>query len=96
MKLVYSSEAVEDLVRLRAFIVENEPSAAIRISEELVARMENLALFPRIGVVVEHATQPAEVRDMVFGDFVVRYSVHKQALAVLRIWHHFENREKPA
>jgi hypothetical protein len=30
MKLVYSSEAVDDLVRLRAFIAEKEPSAATR------------------------------------------------------------------
>jgi plasmid stabilization system protein ParE len=90
MKLVYSQEAIGDLVRLRAFIAENDPSAAGRIAAELVARIENLCLFPRIGVEVERAPQPAELRDMVFGNYVVRYSVHGDSLAVLRIWHHNE------
>lgn len=93
MRLVYSGEAVADLVRLRQFIAANDPSAAARVAEELVARIENLCLFPLMGVAVAHAPQPDTVRDMVFGNYVVRYSVHTEALAILRIWHHFENRE---
>lgn len=27
---------------------------------------------------------------MIFGNYVVRYSVHGDSLAVLRIWHHNE------
>ena len=42
MRLVYSAEALADLVRLRAFIAEKDPSAATRIGLELVARIENL------------------------------------------------------
>lgn len=93
MRLVYSQEAVADLVRVRTFIAEKDPSAAARVAAELIARIENLCLFPHMGVEVEHAPQPAEVRDMVFGNYVVRYSVHTEALAILRIWHHYENRE---
>lgn len=93
MRLVYSQEAVADLVRLREFIAEKDPSAAARVAEELIARIENLCLFPHMGVGVEAAPQPDVVRDMVFGNYVVRYSVHTEALAILRIWHHYENRE---
>ncbi|MFZ5724235.1 MAG: type II toxin-antitoxin system RelE/ParE family toxin [Pseudomonadota bacterium] len=93
MRLVYSQEAVADLVRLRAFIAEKDPSAAARVAEELITRIENLCLFPHMGVEVEQAPKPAEVRDMIFANYVVRYSVHTEALAILRIWHHFENRE---
>jgi plasmid stabilization system protein ParE len=92
MRLVYSRQAVADLARLRAFVAEKDALAATRIAEELIARIENLCLFPRIGVEVAQAPKPAEVRDMVFGNYVVRYSVHGGALAVLRIWHHYEDR----
>lgn len=92
MRLVYSQEAVADLVRLRAFIAEKDPAAAARVAAELVARIENLCRFPLMGVEVAHAPQPAQVRDMVFGSYVVRYSVHAEALAVLRVWHHYESR----
>lgn len=93
MKLVYSQEAVADLIRLRAFIAEKNPSAAARVAEELIARIEGLGIFPRMGVKVEQAPLPADVRDMVFGSYIVRYSVHTEALSVLRFWHHHENRE---
>ncbi len=93
MRLVYSQEAVADLVRLRKFIAEKDPSAAAHVAEELVARIENLCLFPHMGVGVTLAPQPEAVRDMVFGNYVVRYSVHTDALAILRIWHHYEHRE---
>lgn len=92
MRLVYSQEAIADLVRLRALIAEKNPSAAARVAEELVARIENLCRFPLMGVEVAHAPQPTKVRDMVFGNYVVRYSVHAEALAVLRVWHHYESR----
>ncbi|MGH8855201.1 MAG: type II toxin-antitoxin system RelE/ParE family toxin, partial [Telluria sp.] len=49
MRLVYSEEAVADLVRLRAFIAEKDPSAAARVAAELIARIENLRLFPTMG-----------------------------------------------
>jgi len=92
MRLVYSREAIDDLIRLRAFIAENNPDAARRVAESLVTRIEQLGRFPHMGLVVEQAAPPADIRDMVFGNYVVRYSVHREALAILRIWHHHEAR----
>lgn len=92
MRLVYSKEAVEGLVRLRDFIAEKDPTAAARIAAELIARVENLCSFPHLGQGVARAPQPDVVRDMVFGNFVVRYSVHSDALVVLRLWHQREER----
>lgn len=94
MRLVYSEEAVADLVRLRAFIAENDPAAASRIASELMARIENLGQFPRIGVEVPQAPQPGAVRDMVFGSYVVRYAAQAESVVVLRLWHHLENHAK--
>lgn len=92
MRLVYSEDAVADLVRLRAFIAEKDPSAAARVAQELIARIGNLGLFPHMGRGVSQAPQPDVVRDMVFGNYVVRYSLHAEALVDLRIWHHYEER----
>jgi plasmid stabilization system protein ParE len=94
MKLVYSEEAVADLIRLRAFIAEKDPSVAARVAAELIARIENIGLFPQSGRSVELAPEPKAVRDAVFGKYIVRYSVHAQAVVVLRIWHHYESRDK--
>ena len=90
MKLVYTDEAIDDLKRLREFVVVHNPSAAARIATELVGKIELLPDFPRMGTPVEMVPVPDSVRDMVFGKYVVRYSVHASAIIILRVWHGLE------
>lgn len=92
MKLIYSEDAVGDLVRLRAFIEEKDPTSADRTANELIGRIENLRIFPEIGHAVQQAPEPTAVRDMVFGKYIVRYASRDEAIIVLRIWHRFEER----
>ena len=93
MKLAYSAEAVADLNRLRAFIAEKAPAAAQRVGQELVQRLEALRSFPTMGRSGELAPEPNSIRDAVFGNYIVRYSVHLEAVVVLRVWHHHEHRQ---
>ncbi len=92
MKLIYAPEAVADLVRLRAFIAEHDPSAAERIATELIARVEYLKQFPRMGREVDFAPEPETVRDIVYGQYIVRYTLHTETVMVLRVWHHYQER----
>ena len=91
MRLAYSQEAVADLVRLRAFIANNDPTAAARIAADLIARIGSLCEFPEMGRIVSQAPEPESIRDFIFGKYVVRYTVHGSALVILRIWHHYES-----
>lgn len=91
MKLVYTHEAVEDLKRLREFIAASNPVAAKRIAAELIAKIEMLPEFPRMGTQVEIAPIPDVIRDMVFGKYVIRYSLHTTAIIILRVWHELEH-----
>ena len=90
MKLVYTDEAIDDLRRLREFIAVHNPLAAARIATELVSKIELLPDFPKMGTPAEMAPVPDSVRDMVFGKYVVRYSVHASAIIILRVWHGLE------
>jgi plasmid stabilization system protein ParE len=90
VKLVYTDEAIEDLQRLREFIAAHNPSAAARIAAELVGKIELLPDFSKMGTPVEMAPVPDSVRDMVFGKYIVRYSVHTSAIIILRVWHGLE------
>lgn len=93
MRLVYSEHALTDLIRLRTFIAEKDPSAAMRIADDLIARLENLTHFPELGHLVERAPKPESLRDVVFDKYLVRYSPHAEAIIILRVWHQFEDRE---
>ena len=92
-RLVFTAAAADDLARLRAFIAVHDPAAARRIAAELVQRIELLRTTPLIGRSVEAAPDPQAIRDMVFGNCMVRYAVTARSIAVLRVWHHFERRE---
>lgn len=91
MKLVYTDEAIRDLVRLRQFIATHSPQAAARIAAELIGKIELLADFPKMGMPVELAPESDSVRDMIFGRYVVRYSLHTGTIIILRIWHGLED-----
>ncbi|MCK9466029.1 MAG: type II toxin-antitoxin system RelE/ParE family toxin [Thiopseudomonas sp.] len=90
MKLAYTDEAIDDLKRLREFVAMHNPSAAARIATELVGKIELLPEFPKMGTPVEMAPVPDSIRDMVFGKYVVRYSLHASAIIILRVWHGLE------
>ena len=91
MKLVYTDHAIADLKRLREFIALHNPSAAGKIAAELVAKIELLQEFPKMGAQVQLAPVPDSIRDMVFGKYVVRYSVHSSTIIILRVWHGLED-----
>lgn len=85
MKLVHTDNAIEDLERLREFIAVHNPSLAGKVATELVSKTELLPDFPGMGKTVEMAPVPDSIRHMVFGKYVVRYSVHVSAIIILRI-----------
>jgi plasmid stabilization system protein ParE len=91
MNLRFAPEAVEDLVRLRAFIEERNPTAARRIAKDLLLGMEKLKVFPEIGLKVERTFEPQRVRDLFVGNYTVRYLIGDGEIVVLRIWHGKEN-----
>ena len=95
MKLAFAREARDDLVRLRAFIAEHDPSAAERTARRLLQGIERLTHHPRLGRRVSIAPEefaPEEIRDWLVAAYVVRYLVLSDRVVVLRVWHEKESR----
>ena len=90
MKLEFSASAVRDLIRLREFIAVHNPKAAERISLRLRQAIAKLVLHPNIGRPVPDLEN---VRELVAGDYVVRYLQLENVIFVLRIWHGKEFRD---
>ena len=90
MNLFFARSAIHDLVRLREFIAQYSPNAAERISKRLRGALLELVNNPQIGRPVPDL--PGEIRELIFGKYVVRYEVRTRELFVLRIWHAKEDR----
>jgi len=92
MIISYTPESIGDLVRLRKFIADKNPDAAQQISRALQKGIKQLKTFPNIGVEVDEAPNPEVVRDLILGNYIVRYLLASNELHILRIWHHKEER----
>ena len=92
MRLSYTHEAIQDLIRLREFIAIKNPVAARKISESIREGISRLKIFPFLGLEVELAPDPEMVRDLIIGNYIVRYLVHQKRIYILRVWHHKEER----
>jgi len=91
MRIRFAVEAIHDLERLRAFVEPKNPHAARRIAAELMDGIDNLALFPDMGLPVNRAPDPRLIRDLFVGSYTVRYLREESSIIILRIWHDKES-----
>ena len=86
MRLIWSRRAVADLRELRAFIEQDAPGAAKRITERIVELIETMIpANPKIG-------RPGRVsgtRELVLGGtpYVVPYRIRDGNIVILRVLH---------
>jgi plasmid stabilization system protein ParE len=93
--ILFSSEAVSDIERVRSFLAARNPDAAQRAMRTIWRALERVESFPEIG----HPTKAPSIRQIVvrFGrrGYVVRYRVlPDQTIFVTRLWHGREAREE--
>lgn len=91
MRLVYSREALNDLVRLRGFIAQEHPRTARQVAAILIEGINKLRDFPLLGKAAPRAPDSKMVRDLILGKYIVRYLVLGESISILRIWHHRED-----
>ncbi len=80
MKVSYSDEAIQDLIRLKEFIQVNNPSAAQKAASSIAKGISQLKEFPKIGVKVELAPDPEVIRDLFIGNYIARYLITDQMI----------------
>jgi toxin ParE1/3/4 len=93
--ILFASEALSDMERVRNFLTVRNPQAATRAMRAIWAALERVEHSPSIG----HPTMEPSIRQIVvrFGrhGYVVRYRVlpTEDTIFVTRIWHGREVRE---
>lgn len=92
MKVVWLDSAVDDVVRLRAFIQQHNPTAAAKAAQRLIEAAKLLEAHPNLGKPVD--TLPS-YRDLGirFGasGYVLRYRIHDDVVYVAHIRHYRES-----
>lgn len=86
MRLVWSFEAIEDLISLRAYIAEESPAGARRVVSRILQVVEDL--LPQH----PHMGRPGRVpgtRELVVPRtaYIVPYRVQRGTIQILRVYH---------
>jgi len=92
MRISYTPESIDDLKRLREFIEVKNPLAAHRIASSILKGINQLKTFPYLGIEVQQAPNPEMVRDLIIGNYIVRYLIRSKKIDILRVWHHKQDR----
>lgn len=91
MQVRFSPESVEDLKRLHDFVAAHDPDAARTIARNLMAAINRFSQFPHLGHPLEDLDN---VREFIFGRYVIRYWVQDEFVYALHAWHGKEQRRE--
>ena len=85
MKLAWSVLALRDFEEATDYIAQDNPEAAHRIAERIVAATRKLAEYPYIG----HPGDDENTREWLVQQtpYVVVYEIHGDTIYLSRVWH---------
>lgn len=92
-EVIWLPDAVKDVIRLRQFIHDKNPSAAQRAASRIKEGAMMLVTNPELGRPVEGLIAFREVVvPFGAGNYVLRYREDGDKIAVVRVWHSKEER----
>ena len=85
MKVVWSDEALQDLLDAYDYIAQDNPVAAGRVQQQLVRAAENLTLFPNRG----RTRRRDGAREIMAAHtpYLIVYVVEEDVVIIARLWH---------
>jgi addiction module RelE/StbE family toxin len=91
--IVWSPRAVEHLAQLRSYIARDNPTAATRIANTLLAAVERLAELPNRG----RPGRVAGTRELIVPGtpYVIPYRLREDRLEVIAVFHGRQKWPKP-
>jgi toxin ParE1/3/4 len=88
LRLKWSLTAQRDFDDITAFVGDNNPEAAYRLAEDLVARIRRLKEFPEMGSMVPEF-KDRSLRQIIHRSYriIYRFPDSRTELVIVRLWH---------
>ena len=87
MVIEWSYRARTDLRDLKAYIAKDSPYYAQRFIERIIAAVEKLIPFPKIGRSVPEAEDRDDVRELIFQGYRIIYCTLPERVVIVTILH---------
>jgi toxin ParE1/3/4 len=83
MKVLISSKAHDDLIRIYLYLVERNPSAAETVIGAIDTKFGQLSLFPFIGR--KRSSLALGLRSTIVGMHLIFYTVERERITIVRV-----------
>lgn len=95
MTLLWTKEALRNLIEIDQYISRDNPTAAISFVDKLISLAETILDNPRRGRVVPEFSLE-NIRELIFNNYRIVYLVKKSSIEVLTVFegHQLLNKEK--
>ena len=81
-------ESLEDLEEIVLYIAQDNPVAALKMHDEIIAKANNLSFFPKLGrLVPERKIAAAGYRMLIIKPYLVFYRMIDQTVFIYRVLH---------
>jgi plasmid stabilization system protein ParE len=87
MVIKWSRRARADIRDLKAYIAKDSPYYARRFTERIIASVENLETFPKLGRPVPEAEGREDVRELIYQGYRIIYLTQPNQLFIVTIIH---------
>lgn len=82
----WTPQAADDLEAITEFIALDSQEYARLFAIDVLAAVERVGTFTRIGRIVPETNNPA-IREVILGDYRIVYRIRDNLIEVLTIWH---------
>jgi toxin ParE1/3/4 len=85
MRIIWTETAIANLVEIRQHIEREQPAAARRVAQRILASVERLAKHPHLG----RPGREPDTRELVVAGkpYIIPYRIHRDSLAILAVLH---------
>jgi toxin ParE1/3/4 len=92
MRIIWSETAIANLVEIRRYIDQDQPAAARRVAQRILASVERLAKHPHLG----RPGREPDTRELVVAGtpYIIPYLIHRDHLAILAVLHGAQNKSE--
>ena len=86
MKIIWSEPAIVDIENIKNYISQDSEWYAVIFIEKIIAAVEKLVHFPRIGHIVPE-TNNKDIREILYQHYRIIYKIEKAAIFMLTVVH---------
>jgi toxin ParE1/3/4 len=90
MRIIWTETAIANLIEIRKYIEQDQPVAARRVAQRILASVKHLAKHPHLG----RPGREPETRELIVAGtpYIIPYRIHRDRLVILAVVHAAQDR----